>query len=88
MHAQGSDTTGQAERDLLEDVHDAIFDLVELVRAYQSKNKLSQLLTSTLFRRRQEEMGAVVDRAILGLHVSGTISFVAVGTSHESLGEG
>ena len=56
---------------MMEDVNDAIFDLVELIQTYQSKNKLSQLLTSTQFRRRQDEMGAVVDRAILGLQVSG-----------------
>lgn len=56
---------------MMEDVHDAVFDLVELIKTYQSKNKLFQLMASTLFRRRQDEMGAVVDRAILGLQVSG-----------------
>ena len=56
---------------MMDDVHDAIFDLVELIKTYQSKNRLSQLLMSTLFRRRQDEMGAVVDRAILSLQVSG-----------------
>ncbi|CAM9178344.1 unnamed protein product, partial [Laminaria digitata] len=66
---KGGDTTGKAERAMMEDVHDAIFDLVELIQTYQSKQKLSQLLTSTLFRRRQDEMGAVVDRAILGLQL-------------------
>lgn len=55
---------------MMEDVHDAIFDLVELIKTYKSKNRLSQLLMSTLFRRRQDEMGAVVDRAILSLQVS------------------
>ena len=66
---QGGDTTGQEERAMMEDVHDAIFDLVELIKTYKSKNRLSQLLMSTLFRRRQDEMGAVVDRAILSLQV-------------------
>ncbi|CAM9607513.1 unnamed protein product [Laminaria digitata] len=66
---KGGATTKEAERVMIEDVHDAIFDLVELIKTYQSKNQLSQLLTSTIFRRRQDEMGAVVDRAILGLHL-------------------
>ena len=55
---------------MIEDVHDAIFDLVELIKTYQSKNKLSKVLISTLFRRRQDEMGAAVERAILNLQVS------------------
>lgn len=68
--SQGDDTTGKAELALMEDVHDAILDVLELTKTYQSKNRLSQLLTSSLFRRRQDEMGAVVDRAILSLQVS------------------
>ena len=55
---------------MIEDVHDAILDLVELIKTYQSKNKLSRVLISTLFRRRQDEMGAAVERAILNLQVS------------------
>lgn len=54
----------------MEDVHDAVSDLVELIKLYQTKNKLSKLLTSTLFTRRQDELEAVVDRAVLRLHVS------------------
>ena len=67
---QGGDTTGEAARVLIEDVHDAIFDLVELIKTFQSKNKLSKLFLSTLFKRRQEELDAVVDRAIMRLQVS------------------
>jgi len=66
---KGSETTVEAERVLMEDVHDAIFDIVELVKTYKSKNKLSQLFMSTLFKKRQEEMGAVVDSSILGLQL-------------------
>ncbi|CAM9474613.1 unnamed protein product [Laminaria digitata] len=73
VSGNGEHTTGKVARVLIEDVHDAIFDLVELVKTYQSKNKLSKVLMSTLFKRRQEELDAVVDRAIvrlqLGLHV-------------------
>lgn len=72
---QGGDTTEKAERAMMEDVHDAVFDLVQLIKTYQSKNTLAQVITSTLFRKRQDEMGAVVDRAILGLQVSGIKSF-------------
>lgn len=54
---------------LIEDVHEAIFDVVELIKTYQSKNKLSKVLTSTLFKRRQDELDAAVDRAIVRLQV-------------------
>lgn len=60
---------GHVERVLIEDVHDAISDLVELTKVYQSKNKLSKVLMSTLFKRRQGELDAVVDRAITRLQV-------------------
>ncbi|CAM9600681.1 unnamed protein product, partial [Ectocarpus sp. 8 AP-2014] len=54
---------------LIEDVHDAIFDLVELIKTYQSKNKLSKLFMSTLFKRRQEELDAVVNQAVMRLQL-------------------
>ena len=73
---QGGDTMGEAARVLLEDVHDAIFDLVELIKTFQSKNKLSKLFLSTLFKRRQDELDAVVDRAIMRLQVSGRYHFL------------
>ena len=67
---QGGDTMGEAARVLIEDVHDAIFDLVELIKTFQSKHKLSKLFLSTLFKRRQDELDAVVDRAITRLQVT------------------
>ncbi|CAM9381942.1 unnamed protein product, partial [Ectocarpus sp. 4 AP-2014] len=66
---KGGDTTGEVARVLIEDVHDAIFDLVELIKTFQSKNKLSKLVLSTLFKRRQDELDAVVDRAITRLQL-------------------
>lgn len=51
-------------------MHDAIFDLVELIKTFQSKNKLSKVFLSTLFKRRKEELDAVVDRAITRLQVN------------------
>lgn len=68
--SQGGDTVGEAARVLVEDVHDAIFGLVELIKTFKSKNKLSKLFLSTLFKRRQDELDAVVDRAIMRLQVS------------------
>ncbi|CAM9360961.1 unnamed protein product [Scytosiphon promiscuus] len=67
---KGGETAGYAERVMIEDVHDAVFDLVELIKTYQSKSKLSKVLMSTLFKRRQEELDAVVDRAIVRLQLS------------------
>ncbi|CAM9324195.1 unnamed protein product [Ectocarpus sp. 4 AP-2014] len=67
--SKGGDTNGEAARALMEDVHDAVYDLVELVKTYQSKNRLSKVLMSTLFQRRQDELDALVDRAILRLHL-------------------
>eukprot|EP00752_Nemacystus_decipiens_P018469 g16559.t1 len=66
---KGGDTTEATARVLIEDVHDAIFDLVELIKTFQSKNKLSKVFLSTLFKRRQEELDAVVDRAITRLQL-------------------
>ena len=74
---------GEAGRVLVEDVHDAIADLVELIRTYQSKNKLSQVMMSTLFRRRQEEAEAVVERAVSRLQVRTTVCAMCGGfTQH------
>lgn len=67
---QGGDTIGEVARGMIEDVHGAIFDLVQLIKTYQSKNMLSRLFMSTLFKRRQEELNAVVDQAIMRLQVS------------------
>ncbi|CAM9829016.1 unnamed protein product [Ectocarpus sp. 8 AP-2014] len=67
--AKGGDTNGEAARALMEGVHDAVCDLVELIKTYQSNNRLSKVLMSTLFKRRQDELDAVVDRAILRLHL-------------------
>ncbi|CAN0222017.1 unnamed protein product [Pylaiella littoralis] len=66
---RGGDTIGVVARGMIEDVHGAIFDLVQLVETYQSKNKLSRLFMSTLFKRRQEELDAVVDQAIMRLQL-------------------
>ncbi|CAM9265476.1 unnamed protein product, partial [Ectocarpus sp. 8 AP-2014] len=66
---KGGDTSTEEERVLMEEVHDAVSDLVELITSYQNKSKLGKVLTSTLFKRRQDELNAVIDRAIWGLHL-------------------
>ncbi|CAM9326458.1 unnamed protein product, partial [Ectocarpus sp. 8 AP-2014] len=66
---QGGDTNTEEERVLMEEVHDAVYDLVELIKTYQNKSKLAQLSTSTLFKRRQDDLNAVMDRVIWGLHL-------------------
>lgn len=53
----------------MEDVHDAVSDLVDIITTYQSKGRLSQVVMSTLFKRRQDEAEAVIDAAISRLHV-------------------
>lgn len=60
----------EAERFLIEDVHDAVVDLVELIKTYRSKHKMAQVIMSTLFKRRQEEADAMIERAVSHLHVS------------------
>lgn len=72
---QGGHTIGEEARRMIEDVHGAIFDLVQLIKTFQSKNKLSRLLTSTLFKQRQEELDAVVNQAIMRLQVIGIQPF-------------
>ncbi|CAM9607905.1 unnamed protein product [Ectocarpus sp. 13 AM-2016] len=67
--AKGGDTSTEEERVLMEEVHDPVFDLVELIKTFQNKSKLGKVLTSTLFKRRQDKLNAVIDRAIWGLHL-------------------
>ncbi|CAM9906886.1 unnamed protein product [Ectocarpus fasciculatus] len=66
---KGGDTSRDGGGVLMEEVHDAVSDLVELIKTYQTKSKLGKVLTSTLFKRRQDELNAVIDRAIWGLHL-------------------
>lgn len=56
---------------LLEDVHDAVADLVDTIKTYRSKGRMSQqVMVSTLFKGRQKEAEAVTKAAISRLHVS------------------
>ncbi len=55
---------------MFDDVRDAIGDLVDLIKTYQSRNRLSKVLTSSVFKRREEEANLAIDRAILRSNVS------------------
>ena len=55
---------------LVEDVRDSVADLVAIIKTYQSKGRLSQIMMSTLFKRRQEEAEAVIEAAVARLQVS------------------
>lgn len=67
---KGGEISGDDEHILIEDVHDAVAGLVELIKTFKSKNKMAQAITSSLFKRRQEEAEALIDRAVSHLHVS------------------
>lgn len=54
---------------LIEEVRDAVDALVDIIRTYKSKGRVSQVMMSTLFKRRQDEAEAVIDAAICRLQV-------------------
>lgn len=70
----------------MEDVKDAIGDLLDVIKTYRSKNKIAQVLMSSLFRQRQDEAEAVIDRAIARLHVSATHRRILPEELHTSRG--
>lgn len=82
---QGGETTTAEQRDLIDEVHYAIEDLVELIKTYQSMNRLSKVLMSTSFKRRQNDLEAAIDRALSRLQVSD--GDVVVGLFNLALGD-
>ncbi|CAM9565340.1 unnamed protein product [Ectocarpus sp. 6 AP-2014] len=62
---KGDSFNGEVEGHAFVDVQDAIADLVDLIKTYRSKNRVSKVLTSSVFKRREEEANVAVDRAIL-----------------------
>lgn len=75
QYTKGNDIHGEMERMLVEDVRTAVRDMVELIKTYRSKKRLSQVIISTMFRRRMAETDAVIDRAIADLKVSAFARF-------------
>ena len=72
---QGEKPNDAENQVLIEDVRDAVGDLVEIFKTYKSKGRPSQVVMSTLFKRRQEETEAVIEAAISRLHVSEKLKF-------------
>lgn len=68
---QSGEEHTEAERILLDDVHDAVVDLIQLIQTYQSKNKICKIMASSLFQQRQAEAEAVINMAMSRLQVSG-----------------
>lgn len=71
---------GEVEVGLLQYVPDAIGDLVEVVKTFKCNNKLSQIITSSLFEQQQKEAEAVIDRAMFDLQVLSVIVFLKHGS--------
>lgn len=70
----------------IEDVRDAVGDLVEIIQTYQSKGRISQVMTSTLFKRRQEEAEAIIDAAVCRLQVSAVcLALISIDSTLQSV---
>lgn len=65
--AQRCEGVGDAEGVLLDGVEDAVGRLLDIIQAYQSKNRLAKVLTSTLLKRRLEEADRAIDSATMRL---------------------
>lgn len=54
---------------MVEDVYDSVKSLVGIMQTYKARGKMSKLLVSSLFKRRQEEAETVIKDAISSLQV-------------------
>ncbi|CAM9569096.1 unnamed protein product [Ectocarpus sp. 8 AP-2014] len=65
---------------LVQKVEDAINDLLQLIHTYMSKNTFVQVVTSKLFKRRKEQLEAVVKQALsdldftMGIHMGNNVN--------------
>lgn len=69
---QDGHSPDEAERVLLEEVRESIDDLVQLIQVYKSKGRIVRVITSSLFKRRQEELEATINMAINRLQARNT----------------
>lgn len=67
LKAEGRD--GEATRVLVDDVHDSIADMVQIMQSYRSKNMLSRVFVSSLFKKRQEEAEESINACVQRLQV-------------------
>ena len=75
---QDNSSNGEAPLHAFDDVRDAIAHLVDLIKAYQNRKKLLKVFTSSVFKRREEEANAAIDRAVLRSNVRNPCSGVVV----------
>ena len=58
------------KRMLMKNEEDAIADMVGLIKTYRSKRRITQVVVSTLFKRRMAETEVVINLALTDLMVS------------------
>ena len=69
-NVEDTDSSRGMKRMLIENVQDAIGDMLGLIRTYNSKKRITQVVVSTLFKRRMEETDAVINQTFADLMVS------------------
>lgn len=65
----GGHSPDEAEGILLEDVRESIDDLIQLIQVNKRNSRMVMVITSSLFKRRQEELEASINVAINRLQV-------------------
>eukprot|EP00904_Undaria_pinnatifida_P006344 jgi/Undpi1/283/HiC_scaffold_1.g00279.m1 len=66
-NVEDTDSSRGMKRMLIENVQDAIGDMLGLIRTYNSKKRITQVVVSTLFKRRMEETDAVINQTFADL---------------------
>lgn len=74
-NVEDTESSMEMKRMLMDNVQDAIGDMVGLIKTYNSKRRITQVVVSTLFKRRMEETEAVINQTFSDLMVS---SFLAI----------
>lgn len=81
---KGEEPYAKAERVLLDDVRVSIDELVQIIQTYRAKSRIGRVMTSSLFKKRQEEAEAVTNMAISRLQVRGNESRAVKGIGSRS----
>lgn len=66
---------------LIENVQEAISDLVDLIKTFKSKNKITQVVVSTMFKTRMDETQAVINQTFSELVVSSAARSIPISTA-------
>lgn len=67
---EDNDASREMKGMLIENVQEAIGDLVDLIKTFRSKNKITQVVVSTMFKTRMDETQAVINQTFSELMVS------------------